>query len=158
MKVVLEDLKQLLMQPLIIKGFCICISLLIIYELVHGIIMDLDVRKITSQPIVRQIPSTVSTSVLPENLRGNLFGAFVDKNLNNSSIKSSLLKILLVGLVYSTDEKESEVIVHTAVGRDRVYHQGDFISGGVKIERITKDGMVVNRDGNLERILLPKTE
>ena len=155
MKLDLADLKYLFLHPLLIKIFCMVLSLAIIYEIVCGITMDLMIHKLTVLPMTRKI-STTTTSVFPQNLRGDLFGPFADNNLHN--IGTSLLKIGLVGLVFSNNAQESEVIVHTASGRDRVYRIGDEISSGVHIEKITKNGMIINRDGHLESILLPKIE
>jgi general secretion pathway protein C len=148
------ELKKYLIHPLGIKILCALLSGLIAYELVTGIIADLQIRKIVAQPIIRKVSRSSTNSELPASARGHLFG--MDKNVSDAGIAPSFLKINLVGLVYDPLSKNSEVIIHTPSGTDKIYHIGDLLPGGIKIDNITQNSILVIRDGNLESISLPK--
>ncbi len=86
------------------------------------------------------------------------FGNYVPKNLNTTDVKQSLLNLKVVGIMLAKPEKDSQVILHTAGGRDQTFRVGDTLPGGVIIKQITPDGVFVERKGELESLSFPKNE
>lgn len=91
-------------------------------------------------------------------LHSTLFGVYVPNGLNESSVQKSMLNVTIVGIMFSADEEHSQVIIRSAGGEEKTYKLGDSIPGGVIIKRITASGVLVEHDGNLESLSLPKNE
>lgn len=68
------------------------------------------------------------------------------------------LQIRLVGVIKSTPEKYSRVIISESNQPGKVYSVGDTLpSSGVKIYAITEEGVVLNNSGRLEKLPLQRT-
>lgn len=68
------------------------------------------------------------------------------------------LQIRLVGVIKSTPEKFSRVIISESNQPSKVYSIGDTLSSsGVKIYAITAEGVVLDNSGRLEKLPLPRT-
>lgn len=87
-----------------------------------------------------------------------LFGAYVPTNLSEADIKQSLLDVEIVGIMFSENGRDSQVIIHTADGEEKFYLVGDTLPGGAIIKRISQKGIVVLHNGALESLSLPKNE
>lgn len=67
------------------------------------------------------------------------------------------LQIRLVGVIKSTPEKFSRVIISESNQPGKVYSIGDTLSSsGVKIYAITAEGVVLDNSGRLEKLPLPR--
>lgn len=86
-----------------------------------------------------------------------LFGAYTP-GLSDAEIKQSTLDLEIVGIMYSPDKQESQVIIRAGGGGEQTYVIGDKLPGGAKIKRITKKGIVVLYNGSLESLSLPQNE
>lgn len=87
-----------------------------------------------------------------------LFGVYVPVNLSDSDIKESMLDVQVVGIMYSSKNSESQVVLKVAGGKEKNYVVGDSLAGGAIIKRITKEGVVVLHNGVLESLNLPKNK
>ncbi|WED43958.1 type II secretion system protein N [Legionella cardiaca] len=100
-----------------------------------------------------------------ENLRSNsplftisLFGDYVPANLTETEIKQSMLDAEVVGIMFDSDENQSQVIIRAGGGQEKIYSIGDSLPGGAIIKRISPNGVVVLHNGALESLSLPKNE
>lgn len=89
-------------------------------------------------------------------LNSSLFGIYVPNDLN--SVKKSMLDVTLVGILLANNIDDSQVIIGSASGEERPYRVGDKIPGGALIKRITASGVLVERNGALESLSLPKND
>ncbi|PWY57424.1 general secretion pathway protein GspC [Legionella qingyii] len=89
-------------------------------------------------------------------LHSSLFGVYVSDNL--STIKKSMLNVTLVGILFANQINDSQVIIRSADGEENTYKLGDTIPGGAVIKRIMASGILVERNGTLESLSLPKNE
>lgn len=96
-----------------------------------------------------------STNYLKES---SLFGVYVPPDLNEQSVKKSMLDVTLVGILLSSDPKSSQVIIRSSSGDEKTYILGDTVPGGALIKRITVGGVLVERNGTLESLSLPKDD
>ena len=87
-----------------------------------------------------------------------LFGEYLPPNMDESSIKQTMLNVKLVGIMYADKIENSQVIIRSAGGEDKNYHLGDKIPGGAIIKRILADGILLEYQGALERLSFPKNE
>ncbi|WP_298624054.1 type II secretion system protein N [uncultured Legionella sp.] len=91
-------------------------------------------------------------------LNTSLFGVYVPDNLNEDSVKKSMLDVTLVGILLADDMEESQVIIRSSSGEEKTYKLDDKIPGGAVIKRIMAGGVLVERNGNLESLSLPKND
>lgn len=108
-----------------------------------------------SLPEKLPLPSPMQYGALA---RASLFGEYMPDNIHDGSIKASLLNVEVVGIVFSPKEKDSQVILRLSDNEERVYHVGEQLRDGVVIKRITPQGLLIEREGELERLSLPKDE
>lgn len=87
-----------------------------------------------------------------------LFGVYVPTNLSDADIKQSMLDVQVVGIMFSANEKDSQVIIRAGGGEEKYYVVGDTLPGGAVIKRISEKGVVVLYNGALESLSLPKNE
>lgn len=86
----------------------------------------------------------------------SLFGDYVPVNLADEEIKQSMLDLEIVGIIFATQEKNSQVIIRAGGGEEKIYQVGDTLPGGAVIKRIRQNGVLVLHDGALESLRLPK--
>ncbi|ERI48539.1 general secretion pathway protein C [Legionella pneumophila str. Leg01/20] len=91
-------------------------------------------------------------------LNTSLFGVYVPADLNEDNVKQSMLNVTLVGILFADKIEESQVIIRSASGEEKTYNVGDKIPGGATIKRIMPGGVLVERDGTLESLSLPKND
>lgn len=91
-------------------------------------------------------------------LNNSLFGIYVPNDLNDGTVKKSMLDVTLVGILLADNEEDSQVIIRSASGDERTYKIGDKIPGDALIKRIRASGVLVQRNGVLESLSLPKNE
>ncbi|BCA95956.1 general secretion pathway protein GspC [Legionella antarctica] len=91
-------------------------------------------------------------------LDSSLFGVYVPNDLNEDNVKKSMLNVNLVGILLGDKTDESQVIIRSAGGEENTYKTGDKIPGGAIIKRIMANGVLVERNGALESLSLPKND
>lgn len=91
-------------------------------------------------------------------LNANLFGVYVSGDLNEDNVKKSMLNVTLAGIMQADKNDESQVIIRSAGGDEKTYKIGDKIPGGAVIKRIMANGVLVERNGALESLGLPKND
>ena len=131
-------------------------SLLIIFELSNFIFSPLI-------PLTSSSGNKNNASIKKEDssqyiLTSSLFGVYVPDNMNEASVKKSMLNVTLVGILLADKLEDSQVIIGSASGEQRTYKIGDAIPGGAKIEKITAAGVLVEHNGGLESLSLPKND
>lgn len=153
------DYKLMLQRPITAKIMGISIGLLLLIQMIEGIVSyrSLDDMSEANHLQTNQTKHTRSLNT-GAGLTTNFFGDYVPKNIIDGNIRQSMLDLTVVGIVFSTDERESYVILRAAAGRERTFKVGDNVPGGAMIKRITADGVLVLRNGVLERLSLPKNE
>lgn len=88
----------------------------------------------------------------------DLFGDYIPINLAQAEIKQSMLDVKIVGIMFSGEEKNSQVVLQVAGGKEEYYVIGDTLPGGAVIKRISPEGVVVLHNGVLESLSLPKNQ
>lgn len=105
------------------------------------------------------IKTTIAQPAAPSaGLLKPLFGHYIPTNLNDASVKESVLNIEVVGILFSSNNADSQVILQSGGGKEQTFRVGDTLTGGAVIKRITPEGMLIERVGVLESISLPKNE
>ncbi|KGP64134.1 general secretion pathway protein GspC [Legionella norrlandica] len=140
----------------IIIGLISLLSILIIFEWATLF------YPITSAPLTQTLDSKPVASIKQGHvnyiLNASLFGVYVPADLNEDNVKESLLNVTLVGILFADKMEESQVIIRSASGEEKTYNIGDKIPGGAIIKRIMPSGVLVERNGTLESLSLPKND
>lgn len=87
-----------------------------------------------------------------------LFGVYVPNDLNSDNVKKSMLNITLVGILLGNTSENSQVIIRLADGEEKNFKVNDKIPGGALIKKIMAGGILVQHNGSLESVSLPKSE
>jgi len=91
-------------------------------------------------------------------LHSSMFGVYLPNDLNETSVKKSMLNVTLAGIMFADTVEDSQVIIRSSSGEEKTYRQGDLIPGGAIIKRIMANGILVERHGTLESLSLPKNK
>ena len=142
------------------KWIIICIislfSLLIIFE------YSTFFFPLNQPPVEPSSESTLPNKAKEESfaniLNSSLFGEYVPENLNEDNVKKSGLNVALVGILLGDKPEDSQVILRSVDGEEKTYKVTDKIPGEAVIKRIMAGGILVERNGTLESLSLPKND
>tara|TARA_Y100000588_G_C14226190_1_gene913236 strand:- start:1458 stop:1982 length:525 start_codon:yes stop_codon:yes gene_type:complete len=151
------DFTTLIHKPSIAKVLFLVLLLLFVFQLFFNIkslyyLDDVFVQK--PSPIAQNKPPANITAI--QNL--SIFGDYISDDMSGDDIKKTVANLKLVGIMYSAQEENSMAMIQTESGQEKMFHVGDQISDGIYIRRITPGGIVLSRDGRLEKLNLPKDE
>lgn len=116
-------------------------------------------QSIWQSPQITTNPSLKIAALLPEKLPPqvlNLFGEYLSTG-QDMDIKTSMLDVDIVGILYASAPKESQVILRLPNGEEKNYRVGDTIDKGAVIKKINQDSIVILYHARLERINLQKS-
>lgn len=68
------------------------------------------------------------------------------------------LRLDLKGVFASTSAREALAIISSSKGKDKTYHIGDKVTGGVSLHAVYADRVILKRNGKLETLRLPKAK
>lgn len=91
-------------------------------------------------------------------LNTSLFGVYVSNDLSGDNVKKSMLNVTLVGILLGDKIEDSQVIIRSSSGVEKTYSINDKIPGGALIKRIMAGVVLVERNGAIESLSLPKNE
>lgn len=136
---------------------CVLLGIMMIYELASGGFAMYSVNHPAAVSVASARPAPIKANsnaglVMP------FYGQYVPVNLSDMGIRRSLLNMNVVGIMRGVREEDSQVIIHRSSGIEESYSVGDTLPGGVIIRRITEDGVLVERNGELESLTFPKNE
>lgn len=89
-------------------------------------------------------------------LQSELFGKYLPESASVNRVKRSLLNVKVVGIMLAVPERFSQVIITTPSGRDKVLNVGDEIEDGVKVVKILKQKVLIERDGQIESLSIDR--
>lgn len=85
-----------------------------------------------------------------------LFGMYTPDGIEGIGIEQSKLNAFILGILYSSNEQSSQVLLEVPGHENKVFSVGDTIPGGAVIKRITPEDIILMRGGVMERLSLPK--
>jgi general secretion pathway protein C len=86
-----------------------------------------------------------------------LFGApkpVVNNNANTAT--QSNIPLVLTGIIAASDPNNGLAILGENAAAAKVYAVGDIVPGGVKLHSVLSDKVILDRNGNLEYLALPR--
>ena len=147
----MPDLKKIICWPqsphILSLGLCTCLVLEWFTTLlqVHN---QSKVNLAATQPVFSSTQKSHATQAYSP----ILFGNYEPKQ----TVKQSMLNLVIVGILLANQEVASKVILRTPSGREVSFKQGDTVPGGARILKITAESVLLDYQGSLERLELPK--
>lgn len=136
--------------PLIVAGAA---ALLIVYILVAMFRLFFASPQGVDQIPAENINAAVIRDWQREIPRWQLFGI---PPLDEKIVPETRSRLQLHGIFYATDPQQSQAIIAVEGDQAKVYHPGDVVDGSIKVHEIKSDEVILNRDGLLEKLVLPK--
>ena len=153
----LESIKQGASKPLVLQLICVGLTMLLIWEITSGVGLLSKLNK-EVQLHTSHIHNKTTDGGVSLTIPHPLFGEYVPSNLDAAGVRQSMLNIKVIGILFAANESESQVILQKENGQEHFFRVGDELPGGGVIKRITRDGVLVLREGELERLNLPIDE
>lgn len=129
----------------------------IIFECITGIQRSIALNQV---PRVHQAPviKAPKAAAVPVAIKTALFGEYVPRDVGAAGVKRSGLNVSVVGIVFSSDEASSHVMLELPDHQVKLFVVGDEIPGGAVLKRITPEGILLMRNGVMESLSLPKND
>lgn len=86
----------------------------------------------------------------------HLFGAAPAQNQDGANAPMTSMPLVLTGIIAGNDPQNGLAIVGQSAQSAKVYAVGDTIAGGPKLHSVYSDRVVIDRDGQLESLALPR--
>lgn len=106
----------------------------------------------------KELAKPVTDNSLDELARSSLFGVYISNDLTSDNVRKSMLNITLVGILLGNTPEDSQVIIQMSNGEEKNYKIDEQIPGGALIKKIMAGGILVEHNGALESVTLPKSE
>lgn len=149
-----------ILKPHLFKIFVAVVGLLIAAQVYFGVRDTLSLAKPitldTSVVIKPQATPLKQAVALATNT--HLFGEYIPEHMDASGVMPSQLNLTVVGILFAPAVKDSRVMFELPGNQVKTYGLGDELPGGGVIKRITEDGILLTRNGGVERLTLPKNE
>jgi general secretion pathway protein C len=133
---------------------------LIVLEWISGIRATVRLDKITTshdKPAFKK-PSNLKNPTKSSAVTVQLFGDYVPNYVEGAGVDRSSLDVSVVGVLFSSDDSASHVMLALPGGEVKSFGVGDKLPGGAVIKRITSEGVLLLHRGRMESLILPKNE
>lgn len=137
-------------------GALITASVLLVLILLNALSIFYHDYKLITAPVV---PKTTVLSQNQTNMVAKLpeLHLFGKPGTVSQILPITSLQLKLVGVVKAVPDRYSRVIISEGGKPGQVYQIGDTLSSGVRIHGITKEGVILENGGRLEKLPLQRT-
>jgi general secretion pathway protein C len=108
----------------------------------------------------RQTPAALSPTRSPVNLaalvNGHLFGVPPAASVDAANAPQTNMPLVLSGVIAATDPSYGLAIIGTAPTNTKVYAVGALLPGNAKLHAVYFDRVLLERNGAIEALLLPR--
>lgn len=110
-------------------------------------------------PVVSMAQQRFSETDIQKALTLPLFGKYVAKLSAGQVLQKSTIGLRLIGIMYSpTTENASQVVIRMRDGEEQTYGVGEQLPGGVTIEKIEANRVILRNDDVLEELTFPRLQ
>jgi general secretion pathway protein C len=86
----------------------------------------------------------------------HLFGSAPVPKQDDASAPASSMPLVLTGIIAGDDPQDGLAILGPNVQSAKVHAVGDMVVGGVKLHSVYNDRVIIDRNGQLESLVLPR--
>ena len=105
---------------------------------------------------VRQGPAHSRLVDLAAITNAHLFGAAPTLKQDGANAPQTSMPLVLTGIIAGNDPQNGLAILGHSAQTTKVYAVGDNVPGGAKLHSVYSDRVVIDRDGRLESLSLPR--
>ena len=105
---------------------------------------------------VRQGPAHSRLVDLAAITNAHLFGAAPTLKQDGANAPQTSMPLVLTGIIAGNDPQNGLAILGQSAQATKVYAVGDNVPGGAKLHSVYSDRVVIDRDGRLESLSLPR--
>lgn len=105
---------------------------------------------------VRQGPAHSRLVDLAAITNAHLFGAAPALKQDGANAPQTSMPLVLTGIIAGNDPQNGLAILGQSAQTTKVYAVGDNVPGGAKLHSVYSDRVVIDRDGRLESLSLPR--
>ena len=105
---------------------------------------------------VRQAPARSRLVDLAAITNAHLFGAAPTLKQDGANAPQTSMPLVLTGIIAGNDPQNGLAILGQSAQTAKVYAVGDGVPGGAKLHSVYNDRVVIDRDGRLESLSLPR--
>lgn len=121
----------------------------------YNLLLDEEKPSVTPLAPTSQVSSTSKVNYSSVITRKQLFGASTPSKTRVVDAPTTKLNLKLRG-VYATGDESGAVIIADGSGKEDVYQVEDKLPGGAKLVSIHPDHVIIERNLQLEKLVLPK--
>jgi general secretion pathway protein C len=116
-----------------------------------------------AEPVLQPTPATPAptapnrTLELASILNAHLFGLAAASSASVSDAPQTSMPLVLAGVLAMPDPQQGMAIIGPNAGAARLYTIGAQLPGGVKLHSVYSDRVLLDRNGSVEALFLPKT-
>lgn len=142
------------------KAICLFLSILVFWVFIdEGLFLSSFFHQNSIKTNLTPVQQSNLSNKEPHlNLSYALFGSNKNNDLDEKKIVKSTLALTIVGILYSPNDAEAQVIIRTEAGIEKVYQIGDALPDGPIIDKIFADKIIINQKDHLESLELPKPQ
>lgn len=143
------------------------VNILLIVLLAHALARLTLVLLPLPQPVIMQTTTAPTTTAPAANPTTVDYQAIADWHLFGTvdadqpaptpvvQVTETRLNLKLVGVLYSENAEQTRALIAEGSTPERSFTLGDTLSGGVKVEQILRDKVILSRNGQLESLSMP---
>jgi general secretion pathway protein C len=105
---------------------------------------------------VRQAPARSRLVDLAAITNAHLFGAAPTLRQDGANAPQTSMPLVLTGIIAGNDPQNGLAILGQSAQTTKVYAVGDSVPGGAKLHSVYSDRVVIDREGQLESLSLPR--
>ena len=107
-------------------------------------------------PAVRATPGPTRALDLAAITNAHLFGAAPAPKQDGANAPQTSIPLVLTGTIAGNDPRSGLAILGQTAQTAQVHAVGDSVPGGAKLHSVYSDRVVIDRDGQLESLTLPR--
>lgn len=105
-------------------------------------------------PAPANINPTVQLAMI---VNGHLFGVAGVSNSNSADAPQTTMPLVLAGVIAQKDPKAGQAIIGESASNGKLYSVGGAIPGGARLNSVYGDRVLIERNGAIESLPLPRT-
>ena len=107
--------------------------------------------------IIKKLKNSKTTSKKNLN-KYPLFGDYISNINDGTKIPDTVLNLTLIGILKSSIAKDSQALIKVGNNDEKLYLINESLPGGATLVRILDSEVFLKRNGQIERLTLPKDQ
>lgn len=111
-----------------------------------------------AQTVVKQTAEPKPSSKMQPKHDYPLFGEYIPNLKEGQEVPNTLLNLSLVGILKASNPQDSQALIKVGSQDEKLYVINDQLPGGAVLVKVLDDAILLKRNGQIEKLTLPKSE